>query len=85
MAGGKMSEASEAQIRERLARLEEQMENQATRMGIVQGDIRAIRTVLDQMSGGRKLVMTTFAAIGAVAAIVATIAGIAELVRMLRG
>jgi hypothetical protein len=80
-----MSEASEAQLRERLARLEEQMENQAARMDIVQTDIRAIRSALDQMSGGRKLVMTVFAAIGAFAAVVATVTGIAELVRMLRG
>jgi hypothetical protein len=80
-----MSEASEAQIRERLARLEEQNENQAKRMDIVQSDIRAIRTVIDQMGGGRKLVMTVFAAIGAIAAIVATVTGIAELVRIIRG
>ena len=85
MRGAKMSEASEAQIRERLARLEEQNENQAKRMDIVQSDIRAIRTVIDQMGGGRKLVMTLFAAIGAFAGAVAVVTGIMGLVRMLRG
>ncbi len=80
-----MSEASEAQFRERLARLEEQMENQAARMDIVQTDIRAIRSALDQMNGGKRLLLGIFAAIGAVAAIIATVTGLAELVRMLRG
>lgn len=57
-----------AKLRERVARIEESQENQDRRLEIIQDDIRAIRSVLDQMSGGKKTVLLIFALIGAVAA-----------------
>lgn len=65
-----MSDEENAQLRERLARIEETQEAHGRRMDIVQGDIRAIRSVLDQLNGGKKLIFAIFALIGAVAAFV---------------
>lgn len=71
-----MTESEHAKYGERLARLEEQMEGQGKRMDIVQVDIRAIRTVLDQMNGGKRLLFGIFAAVGAIATFIAAIIGI---------
>lgn len=69
-----------AAVRERLARLEEQAENQAARMDIVQRDIRAIRSALDQMNGGKRLLLGIFAAIGALVTAAAAIVGIVKAI-----
>lgn len=64
-----MSDEEMAQLRERVARIEETQENQDRRLDIIQSDIRVIRTFIDQMRGGKMTVMILFALIGAAAAL----------------
>lgn len=63
-----MSEGDILQLRERLARLEESAENQERRLDIVQSDIRVIRSILDQMNGGKRAFLWICGAVGGVLA-----------------
>lgn len=74
-----MSPSEEAALRERLARIEEWSLNMNNRMDIVQTDIRAIRTALDQMNGGKRVAFAIFAAIGAVTTFLAAAIGLFKL------
>lgn len=74
-----MSPNDEAALRERLARIEEWSLNMNNRMDIVQKDIRAIRTSLDQMNGGKRVAFAIFAAIGALTTFLVAAIGLFKL------
>ncbi len=69
--------------RERLARIEKWSENMDQRMNIVQTDLRAVRQTLDQISGGKMLVLGVLAVLGTLASVV--IAVIAIFKALVRG
>ncbi len=72
-------ETDTGSYRERLARIEEWSLNMNNRMDIVQVDIRAIRTALDQMNGGKRVAFAIFAAIGAITTFIVAVAGLVKL------
>lgn len=76
-----MSEGEILQLRERLARLEESAGNQERRLDIVQSDIRVIRSILDQMNGGKRAFLWICGAVGGV---LAALAAVATAIRLLR-
>jgi len=69
--------------RERLARIEEWSQNMDNRMDIVQTDLRSIRKVLDQVNGGKMLILGILAVLGTIASV--TVAAIAVVKAFFHG